>query len=54
MYKINLTPEELNTIARILQEWTYRIVKPILENIAQQVDKQNQSLHKTKSNGKTN
>lgn len=41
-YTIILTDKELDTIARIIQEWPYRIVKPILDNIWQQVDIQNQ------------
>lgn len=39
-YTIILSPQEIDTIAKILQEWPYRIVQPILENMAKQVDLQ--------------
>ena len=41
-YTLILTPQEIETIARIMQEWPYRIVKPILDNIWKQIDIQNQ------------
>jgi hypothetical protein len=41
-YTLILEDKELNTIAGILQEWPYRIVRPILDNIAKQIDIQNQ------------
>lgn len=43
-YTIKLTDKELESIAMIMQEWPYRIVKPILENIWQQIDEQNKKL----------
>lgn len=41
MYKLGLSPQELDIIAKMLQEWPYRIVKPVLDNIAKQIDEQN-------------
>lgn len=41
MYKLELQPQELDIIAKMLQEWPYRIVKPVLDNIAKQIDEQN-------------
>lgn len=46
-YTLIFTPQEIDTIARVMQEWPYRIVKPILDNIAQQVDIQNQPKEET-------
>ena len=45
-YSIILSPQEIEVMSRILQEWPYRIVKPLLDNIAQQVDMQNQPKEK--------
>lgn len=46
-YTLILTDKEIDTIAKILQEWPYRIVRPILDNIAKQVDIQNQPKEET-------
>lgn len=46
-YTLILSPQEIDTIAKILQEWSYRIVKPILDNIWQQIDIQNQPKEET-------
>jgi hypothetical protein len=46
-YTIILTPQEIETISRVLQEWPYRIVRPILENIGKQVDIQNTPKEET-------
>ena len=43
-YSIKLTDKDLEQMAMILQEWPYRIVKPILEKIWQQIDEQNTHL----------
>ena len=40
-YNIILNSQELEIISRILQEAPYKIVKPILDNIAWQVSIQN-------------
>jgi len=42
-YNITLDNKELETISRILQEWPYKMVAPILDNIAKQVEVQNKS-----------
>ena len=42
-YNITLDNKELETISRILQEWPYKMVAPILDNIAKQVEVQNRS-----------
>lgn len=41
-YTITLTDRELETISQILQEWPYRVVSPILNNLANQVNLANQ------------
>ena len=46
-YTLILTDKEIDIMARILQEWPYRIVRPILDNIAKQVDIQNQPKEET-------
>ena len=40
-YNIVFTTEEIKIVSQILQEWPYKYVRPILENIWQQVDQQN-------------
>ena len=43
-YTIKLTDKDLEQMALVLQEWPYRLVKPILEKIGQQIDEQNKTL----------
>ena len=45
-YTLILTSQEIEIIAKIMQEWPYRIVRPILDNIWKQVDIQNQPKDK--------
>lgn len=40
-YTLILSPQEIEIMSRVMQEWPYRIVAPILENIWKQVDMQN-------------
>lgn len=40
-YNIILTSKEIEIISKILQEWPYKVVAPILDNIWKQVDIQN-------------
>ena len=40
-YTIKLTDRELEQMAMILQEAPYKIVKPLLDKIWQQIDEQN-------------
>ena len=40
-YNIILTNQDIEIISTMLKEWPYRAVKPILDNIASQVDMQN-------------
>lgn len=42
-YTLILTSQEIEVISRMLQEWPYKYVRPILDNIWKQVDVQNQS-----------
>lgn len=48
MYKLELTGQEIETIAKILQEAPYKIVQPILDNIAKQIEDQNNLPNKKK------
>lgn len=41
-YNIILNWQDINIIAKMLQEWPYRIVKPVIDSIASQIDIQNQ------------
>lgn len=41
-YNIILNWQDIDIIARLLQEWPYKMVKPVLDNLAKQVDMQNQ------------
>jgi len=45
-YTIKLTDKDLEQMALILQEAPYKMVKPILEKIGQQIDEQNSLLDK--------
>lgn len=45
-YSINLTAQDLSVIAKALQEQPYKVVFPILQNIWQQVDRQNEEIKK--------
>lgn len=47
-YTIKLTDKDLEQMAMILQEWPYRLVKPILDKIWQQIDEQNKPLEPNK------
>lgn len=47
-YNIKLSDKDLEQMALILQEWPYRMVKPILEKIGQQIDAQNKPLEPNK------
>jgi len=48
-YTLILTAKEIEIISRLLGEWPYRVVRPIIDNIAQQVDKQNKDLDSNQS-----
>jgi len=41
-YTLILTAQEIKLISQILQEWPYKMVAPLLDNIWKQVDLQNQ------------
>ncbi len=41
-YNIMLEIEQLKIVINLLQEWPYRIVKPVIDSIASQIDIQNQ------------
>ena len=43
-YEISFTWSELETLSKVLQEWPYRIVAPLLKKIWDQVDEQNKTL----------
>lgn len=43
-YTIKFTDRELETLALILQEAPYKIVKPLLDKMGQQIDEQNETL----------
>jgi tRNA A37 threonylcarbamoyladenosine biosynthesis protein TsaE len=47
-YSIKLTDKDLEQMALVLQEWPYRLVKPILDKIGQQIDTQNKPLEPNK------
>lgn len=40
-YTIILSSQEINVISKMLQEWPYKIVAPVLDNLGKQVDIQN-------------
>lgn len=46
IYTIKLETKELEVMSRVLQDWPYRVVKPILDKIAIQVDEQNKPMKK--------
>lgn len=42
IYTITLTDKELDIIWQVLQEWPYRIVSPIINNLSNQINLANQ------------
>lgn len=47
-YTIKFTNREIETLALVLQEAPYKIVKPLLDKIWQQIDAQNKPLEPNK------
>lgn len=46
-YTITLTGQELELMSKLLQEWPYKFVQPLLTKIGWQVDQQNEEKNKS-------